>query len=141
MSDTKHEDAKLIGFTGPIFYGLEGIQRLYKGPSNNLNANFLKHVLSKLPNHDEELANGVETSDGTTRYQWAHAMFFNFEGHRIALLLPGMLHVTKDGSCSDRHVALYYQGPKASQRVTTSIAMKLFSEFTKAYFIKYGIIL
>ena len=141
MSDTKHENAELIGFTGPIFHGLEGIQRLYKGLPSNMNANFLQLVLSKLPNHDEKLANGVETSDGTTRYRWAHAMFSNFEVHRIALLLPEMLHVTEDGSCSDRHVALYYQGPKASQRVITSIARTLQSEFTKAYFIKYGIMM
>ena len=135
MSDTRHEDALLLGFTGPTFTGLECVQKLYLGTPDKMNANFFEFIRTRLPHADDALGKDVETSD---RYVWPTAIYFNYHGHRIAVLMPDVLDVSGHEMYSDRHVALYYQGAKASQRILAEIIVKVQSVFLKAYYMKYG---
>ncbi len=138
MSNLQFPEAQLRrNAHGPVFEGLERIhQLLYCGDPSRINEVFTSHVRLKLPKHGSKVERVTMTSDN---YLWMLDIPFSRYGRRFHILLPATLDYQKsDGTCSERHMALYYRGRPLEREqlleVTGMIETVMVKEFLDLYF-------
>ncbi len=125
MSNQKAEDARLQGFEGPFFEGLEGTQqKLYREFHRHPNDVFAGTLVDQLPN-GTSFKRLVATSD---EYLWTFGIHFKAYGVECVLLLPSTRDNNVDGTWSERHMALYCYstaglGKRRIQRIGEMIAV------------------
>lgn len=139
MSNVRVIDATIKGLHGPYFDGLEPIQKLFRKHPERFNKALVETF-------EEQWTGPGDTEPWppitTDEYEWACSASFRFYNRHILVLFPKMEDEhRRDGTCADRHVALYYQGRPISPARLDRLLRLAAVNFENAYEIWYGRIL
>lgn len=136
MSNRRIKEARLPGFHGPYFDGLEALQHLFAGDLQRMNEVFMSDVRKSFRKASPKVQRLVRTEDG---YQWTFSVSFEHYGREACVLIPGVLDFRKlHGTHADRHVALYYKGEPLTPEELKRITRKATAAFEDTYERMYG---
>lgn len=135
MSNKRVTEARLAGFHGPYFDGLEDLQHLFAGDLQRINELYVSDVRKQFEKPGE-VQRLIRTRD---RYRWMFGLGFFHYGREVRILVPCVLdYEIEDGTHSERHVALYYKGDPLTSEELGRIARKATAAFEDVYDRTYG---
>ena len=131
MSNKRVPEARLPGFHGPFFDGLEDLQHLFAGDLQRINELYLSDVRKQFEDPEPIVERLVPTDDG---YRWMFGLGFFHYDREFRVLVPCVLdYEVDDGTHSERHVALYYQGDELTPEEYRRITRKVTAAFEDVY--------
>ena len=105
------------------------MQRRYRGKMQRITPVFLANVARRLHGRKRH---PFKTPDG---YVWMASITFSHMAYKFRALFPMTFDVVdrKDGTMSDRHIALYVRGQNVPQEIIDGASVKLEYEFNEEF--------